>query len=72
MTPANSVSPDTVDTAALGLIPAPRTLTPSASGPYPLGRDTPLSAAPGTEGVARWLRATLGAATGLPLAEGAA
>ncbi|MFH9298058.1 beta-N-acetylhexosaminidase [Streptomyces sp. NPDC017520] len=62
---------DTVDPAALGLIPAPRTLTAAPSGqPYPLGHDTPLSAAPGTEGVARWLRTTLGAATGLPLAEG--
>lgn len=71
MTPANSVPPDTVDTAALGLIPAPRTLTPAAAGPYPLGPETPLSAAPGTEGVARWLRTTLGAVTGLPLAEGA-
>ncbi|WP_371623728.1 beta-N-acetylhexosaminidase [Streptomyces sp. NBC_01116] len=59
-----------VDTAALGLIPAPRTVTPAPSGPYPLGHATPLSAAPGTEGVARWLRTTLGAATGLPLAEG--
>lgn len=71
MTPANSVPPDTVDTAALGLIPAPRTLNPAAAGPYPLGPETPLSAAPGTEGVARWLRTTLGAVTGLPLAEGA-
>ncbi|WP_405471449.1 beta-N-acetylhexosaminidase [Streptomyces anulatus] len=71
MTPANSVPPDTVDTAALGLIPAPRTLTPAAAGPFPLGPETPLSAAPGTEGVARWLRTTLGAVTGLPLAEGA-
>ncbi|MER7553591.1 beta-N-acetylhexosaminidase [Streptomyces anulatus] len=70
MTPAHSVPPDTVDTAALGLIPAPRTLTAAAAGPYPLGYTTPLTAAAGTEGVARWVRATLGAATGLPLPEG--
>ncbi|NED24964.1 beta-N-acetylhexosaminidase, partial [Streptomyces anulatus] len=60
MTPAHSVPPDTVDTAALGLIPAPRTLTAAAAGPYPLGYTTPLTAAAGTEGVARWVRATLG------------
>lgn len=73
MAPRNTEHTDDtgpVDTAALGLIPAPRTVTPAPSGPYPLGHATPLSAAPGTEGVARWLRTTLGAATGLPLAEG--
>ncbi|MFJ1803411.1 MULTISPECIES: beta-N-acetylhexosaminidase [unclassified Streptomyces] len=73
MAPRNTEHTDDtgpVDTAALGLIPAPRTVTPAPSGPYPLGHATPLSAAPGTEGVARWLRTTVGAATGLPLAEG--
>ncbi|MEU8098711.1 beta-N-acetylhexosaminidase [Streptomyces rubiginosohelvolus] len=70
MTPENSLSPGTVDASALALIPAPRTLTAAAAGPYPLGYRTPLTAGPGTEGVARWLRATLGPPTGLPLPEG--
>ncbi|MGR8010259.1 glycoside hydrolase family 20 zincin-like fold domain-containing protein [Streptomyces hypolithicus] len=35
-----------------------------------MGPDTVLFAQPGTEGTARWLRATVGAATGLPLAPG--
>lgn len=60
------------DTAAPGLIPAPREVTWAGpeQGRYPLDEATVLSAAPGTEGVARWLRATVGAATGLPLADG--
>ncbi len=70
MTPENSVVTGAVDTAALGLVPAPRTLAAAAAGPYPLGYRTPLTAGPGTEGVARWLRATLGPPTGLPLPEG--
>ncbi|MFI6349539.1 beta-N-acetylhexosaminidase [Streptomyces sp. NPDC050560] len=54
------------------LIPAPRRAwrVPSGEGAYPLGPGTPLHAAPGTESTAHWLRATLGAATGLPLPEG--
>ncbi|MFD6797359.1 beta-N-acetylhexosaminidase [Streptomyces cyaneofuscatus] len=60
------------DTAAPGLIPAPREVTWAGpeQGRYPLDEATVLSAAPGAEGVARWLRATVGAATGLPLADG--
>ncbi|MDJ0461163.1 beta-N-acetylhexosaminidase [Streptomyces sp. H27-C3] len=56
----------------LDLVPAPPAAAwaPPAQGHYPLGRDTVLVAHPGTEGVARWLRATVGAATGLPLPEG--
>ncbi|MFC9477330.1 beta-N-acetylhexosaminidase [Streptomyces griseus] len=69
MTPEDRTATDTADPAALGLIPAPRTLTAAPCGPYALDRGTPLSAAPGTEGVAHWLRTTLGAATGLPLPE---
>ncbi len=53
-----------------GLVPAPL----SIDGPYRsavrLGEDTVLAAEPGTEGTARWLRATLGAAFGLPLPPG--
>ncbi|MFB7334679.1 beta-N-acetylhexosaminidase [Streptomyces adustus] len=54
----------------MGLIPAPRHISRNPSGRGRLGRATRLVAGPGTEGVARWLRATVGAATGLPLAEG--
>ncbi|OEJ26660.1 beta-N-acetylhexosaminidase [Streptomyces agglomeratus] len=56
----------------LDLVPAPGAAAwaPPAQGHYPLGHDTALFARPGTEGVARWLRATVGAATGLPLADG--
>lgn len=53
-----------------GLIPVPL----SIDGPYRsrvrLGADTALAAAPGTEDTAHWLRATLGAAFGLPLPSG--
>ncbi|MEV7995068.1 beta-N-acetylhexosaminidase [Streptomyces sp. NPDC086077] len=49
------------------LIPAPRAVEgPSPCG-VPLDRDTTLWAAPGTQTTERWLRATLGAALGLPL-----
>ncbi|MET9519301.1 beta-N-acetylhexosaminidase [Streptomyces sp. NPDC002994] len=56
----------------LDLVPAPGAAAwaPPAQGHYPIGRDTALFARPGTEAVARWLRATVGAATGLPLADG--
>jgi hexosaminidase len=37
---------------------------------FGLGPDTTIAAADGTQGTERWLRATLGAATGLPLAPG--
>ncbi|MGW9304084.1 beta-N-acetylhexosaminidase [Streptomyces cyaneofuscatus] len=60
------------DTAVPGLIPAPREVTWGAPGaePFRLDAATVLAAAPGAEGVARLLRATVGAATGLPLADG--
>lgn len=60
------------DTTAPGLIPAPREVTWGAPGaePFRLDAATALIAPPGTEGVARWLGATVGAATGLPLADG--
>ncbi|MER0480207.1 beta-N-acetylhexosaminidase [Streptomyces sp. Edi2] len=55
-----------------GLVPAPL----SIDGPYRcavrLGEGTALAAGPGTEDTARWLRATLGAAFGLPLPPGSA
>ncbi|MFJ9410811.1 beta-N-acetylhexosaminidase [Streptomyces sp. NPDC101393] len=42
---------------------------PSGRGPRVLDEETVIEARPGTEGVARWLRSAVGAATGLPLAE---
>ncbi|MCT2591278.1 beta-N-acetylhexosaminidase [Streptomyces sp. N2-109] len=49
------------------LIPAPRTRTAGDGGHFTLTPATTLDAGPGTEETARWLRAELGAATGLPL-----
>ncbi|WP_328725396.1 beta-N-acetylhexosaminidase [Streptomyces sp. NBC_00259] len=53
------------------LIPAPNTVrsVPEA-GDFVLDGATVVDAGPGTEGAARWLRGTLGAATGLPLEAG--
>ncbi|MFE1175997.1 beta-N-acetylhexosaminidase [Streptomyces sp. NPDC058773] len=53
-----------------GLIPAPLSIDGPGRGLVRLGEDTALAAAPGTEDTARWLRETLGAAFGLPLAPG--
>ncbi|MFG3345655.1 beta-N-acetylhexosaminidase [Streptomyces sp. NPDC048018] len=62
----------THETSPHDLIPAPARV----EGPYRRGfapdARTTLSAAPGTETTERWLRATLGAAFGLPLREAAA
>ncbi len=54
------------------LIPAPVTVECRADSPgyFSLDERTSLHAGPGTEGAARWLRATVGAATGLALSEG--
>ncbi|WP_367138631.1 MULTISPECIES: beta-N-acetylhexosaminidase [Streptomyces] len=54
------------------LIPLPRRIEgiPPADGVGILDEHTAVNAGPGTEGVARWLRATVGAATGLPLPDG--
>ncbi|NUL03200.1 beta-N-acetylhexosaminidase [Streptomyces lunaelactis] len=55
---------------SMDLIPAPRAVDgPSRSGFLP-DRGTTLYAGPGTESTERWLRSTLGAALGLPLAPG--
>nr|WP_128378821.1 beta-N-acetylhexosaminidase [Streptomyces cavernae] len=53
-------------------MPAPQKVSwsPPAPGYESLDADTHLEARAGTEGVARWLRATLGAATGLPFPDG--
>lgn len=51
------------------LVPAPAHCSADTDGRTRIGAGTALEARPGTEGVARWLRATVGAATGLPLPE---
>ncbi|MFD1661658.1 beta-N-acetylhexosaminidase [Streptomyces caeni] len=50
-------------------LPVPRSISPSAGtgAGYVIDEETGIDAAPGTERVARWLRATVGAATGLSL-----
>ncbi|GGZ22075.1 beta-N-acetylhexosaminidase [Streptomyces poonensis] len=55
----------------VALIPAPRRVAvppPGEDAGFVLDEDTGIEAGPGTERVARWLRTTVGAATGLPLA----
>ncbi|MFG3287939.1 beta-N-acetylhexosaminidase [Streptomyces sp. NPDC048179] len=56
-------------TSETDLIPAPARAARNTDGHKFLDRATALDARPGTEGVARWLRATVGAATGLPFPE---
>ncbi|MFJ9814334.1 beta-N-acetylhexosaminidase [Streptomyces sp. NPDC101151] len=51
------------------VIPAPARCSWNAAGYTSLDSETALEARPGTEGVARWLRATVGAASGLPFPE---
>ncbi|WP_171171037.1 beta-N-acetylhexosaminidase [Streptomyces sp. I05A-00742] len=55
-----------------GLVPAPRRFCwiPPGKGLDVLDEETAINAGPGTEDTARWLRATVGAATGLPLPDG--
>ncbi|MFG2471271.1 beta-N-acetylhexosaminidase [Streptomyces canus] len=49
------------------LIPAPSSVGGPHGRPFVLDEDTEVEAGPGAAGVARWLRTTVGAATGLPL-----
>ncbi|MFJ8827206.1 beta-N-acetylhexosaminidase [Streptomyces sp. NPDC102467] len=51
----------------LDLIPAPRRQTRDGDGSYVFDSGTGIAAGEGTEDTARWLRATLGAVTGLAL-----
>ncbi|MER5985284.1 beta-N-acetylhexosaminidase [Streptomyces sp. NPDC001787] len=51
----------------MDLIPAPRNTRGAGRPGFAPDRDTTITAAPGTENTARWLRTTLGAAFGLPL-----
>ncbi|MEU0587451.1 beta-N-acetylhexosaminidase [Streptomyces sp. NPDC006132] len=50
-----------------GLIPAPLRIETGNGPGFVLDADTGVEAGPGAERAARWLRATVGAATGLPL-----
>ncbi|MEV0091870.1 beta-N-acetylhexosaminidase [Streptomyces sp. NPDC050738] len=54
----------------MDLIPAPRAVEGPGHHTFHLAADTRLVAGPGTETTERWLRATLGAALGLPLPPG--
>lgn len=54
------------------VIPEPRHVAAHQDGSFAPGPATRLSAGDGTQGTERWLRATLGAATGLPLPPGEA
>ncbi|WP_051840506.1 beta-N-acetylhexosaminidase [Streptomyces sp. NRRL F-5126] len=63
--------PATPDTAHPALIPAPGAAR-AGGGDFAVPAGLRVDAGPGTEATARWLRATLGAATGLPLADAAA
>ncbi|WP_328538488.1 beta-N-acetylhexosaminidase [Streptomyces sp. NBC_00344] len=54
----------------MDLIPAPRSASGPARSGFLLDAGTVLRAAPGTGGTERWLRNTVGAALGLPLAPG--
>ncbi|MFI6442472.1 beta-N-acetylhexosaminidase [Streptomyces sp. NPDC050759] len=49
------------------LIPAPSSVGAPGGRPFVLDEDTEIEAGRGAAGVARWLRTTVGAATGLPL-----
>ncbi|MEV4425154.1 beta-N-acetylhexosaminidase [Streptomyces sp. NPDC049602] len=57
-------------THSMDLIPAPLSVEHQGSGHRSLDALTTLDAGPGTESTARWLRSALGAAIGLPLADG--
>lgn len=58
-------------TSETELIPAPTAVQGAGRCGFPFEADTALWGDPGTEGTQRWLRATLGAALGLPLPPGA-
>ncbi|MFJ6083017.1 beta-N-acetylhexosaminidase [Streptomyces sp. NPDC092369] len=57
-------------TSLTELIPAPRAVEGAGRCGFPFETDTALWGEPGTESTQRWLRSTLGAALGLPLAPG--
>ncbi|MFF3457897.1 beta-N-acetylhexosaminidase [Streptomyces sp. NPDC002730] len=71
MTSAES-STSTSTPTSTDLIPAPRTVDGPYRTPFVFATGTALAAAPGTEGVARWLRTVVGTALGRDLPPGAA
>ncbi|WP_415952078.1 beta-N-acetylhexosaminidase [Streptomyces sp. KLOTTS4A1] len=60
----------TTEVELAALVPQPRRCRWGGGEWCRIAVDTALGAGPGTEGVARWLRGTVGAATGLPLESG--
>ncbi|MEL5958608.1 beta-N-acetylhexosaminidase [Streptomyces sp. CLV115] len=68
--PASDVIPAPEPTSAPDLIPAPVRAGGEGRRGFLFGPSTTITAAPGTENTERWLRTTLGAAFGLPLAPG--
>lgn len=69
MTPPDVTTGDVTPPGA-GLIPAPLRIETGNGPGFVLDADTGVDAGPGAERAARWLRATVGAATGLPLDPG--
>ncbi|MFC8565351.1 beta-N-acetylhexosaminidase [Streptomyces sp. NPDC057245] len=66
-----TVETEVIDvTDVTDVIPRPRQVASHADAFFELGPDTGMAAGEGTGNTERWLRATLGAATGLPLAPG--
>ncbi|WP_405459297.1 beta-N-acetylhexosaminidase [Streptomyces sp. NBC_00101] len=68
--PAGTTTAPTDTITALGLVPAPSRARATGDAAFVLDDTTTLVAGPGTGSTERWLRATLGAAFGLPLAPG--
>jgi hexosaminidase len=64
------VTTEDVTPPGAGLIPAPLRIEAGNGPGFVLDADTGVAAGPGAERAARWLRATVGAATGLPLDPG--
>ncbi|WP_345595755.1 family 20 glycosylhydrolase, partial [Streptomyces marokkonensis] len=68
MTDVTDVTDVTDGIDGIDVIPQPRRVTSQEDGFFELGPGTGMVAGEGTDRTERWLRATLGAATGLPLA----
>ena len=70
MTDVTEVTVETKVIDVTDVIPRPRQVASHTDAFFELGPDTGMAAGEGTGHTERWLRATLGAATGLPLAPG--
>lgn len=64
---STSTFTETSTPTSTDLIPAPRTVDGPYRTPFVFATGTALAAAPGTEGVARWLRTVVGTALGRDL-----